>query len=177
LGHAQTSGRLGRGAKWRGATRRRAASASPYYHTQSLLGFRKDAAHSRNRNSGAAQVTRAVFSFFFLRRSVELKQGAPKKKKKNDVPTYLPFFEVFEIFRSHLENIFRVFLGSSCRETAKNAMKKKSMRKDDRKKDFFPQLFRPEAFDMDFPQRVLYGVFELPLLRNPQKRHKTTLKN
>jgi hypothetical protein len=30
-------------------------------------------------------------------------QGAPKKKeeeKKSDVPTYLPFFEVFEIFRS-----------------------------------------------------------------------------
>jgi hypothetical protein len=25
---------------------------------------------------------------------------------------------------------------------------------------------------MDFPQKVLYGVFELPLLRNAQKRHK-----
>jgi hypothetical protein len=24
---------------------------------------------------------------------------------------------------------------------------------------------------MDFPQNVFYGVFELPLLRNAQKRH------
>jgi hypothetical protein len=63
-----------------------------------------------------------------------------------------------------------VFLGSSCRETAKNAIKK-SMGKDDRKKVFFSQLFRPKVFDMGFPQKVFYGVFELPLLRNAQKRH------
>jgi hypothetical protein len=63
-----------------------------------------------------------------------------------------------------------VFLGSSCRETAKNAIKKKSMGKDDRKKVFFPQLFRPKVFDMDFPPKVFYGVFELPLLRNAQKK-------
>jgi hypothetical protein len=69
-----------------------------------------------------------------------------------------------------LENNFMVFLGSSCRETAKNAIKK-SMGKDDRKEDFFPQLFRPKVFDMDFPQKVFYGVFEPPLLRNAQKRH------
>jgi hypothetical protein len=25
---------------------------------------------------------------------------------------------------------------------------------------------------MDFPQKGFYGVFELPLLRNAQKRHK-----
>jgi hypothetical protein len=71
-----------------------------------------------------------------------------------------------------LENIFMVFLGSPCRETAKNAIKKKSMGKDDRKKVFFSQLFRPKVFDMDFPQKVFNGVFELPLLRNAQKRHK-----
>jgi hypothetical protein len=65
-----------------------------------------------------------------------------------------------------------VFLGSSCRETAK-----KSMGKDERKKVFFPQLFRPKVFDMYFPQKVFYGVFELPLLRNAQKRHKKNLKN
>jgi hypothetical protein len=76
-----------------------------------------------------------------------------------------------------LENIFMVFLGSSCRETAKNAIKKKSMGKDEMKKVFFPQLFRPKAFDMDFPQKVFYGVFELPLLRSAQKRHKQNLKN
>jgi hypothetical protein len=45
------------------------------------------------------------------------------------------------------------------------------MGKDDRKKQK-PQLFRPKVFDMDFPQNVFYGVFELPLLRNAQKRHK-----
>jgi hypothetical protein len=67
-----------------------------------------------------------------------------------------------------------VFLGSSCRETAKKRdklrLKKKSMGKDERKKVFFPQLFRPKVFDMYFPQKVFYGVFELPLLRNAQKR-------
>jgi hypothetical protein len=46
------------------------------------------------------------------------------------------------------------------------------MGKDDRKKVFFSQIFRPEVFDMDFPQKVVFGVFELPLLRNAQKRHK-----
>jgi hypothetical protein len=55
--------------------------------------------------------------------------------------------------------------------------KKKSMGKDDRKKVFFSQLFRPKVFDMDFPQKAVFGVFELPLLRNAQKRHKKNLKN
>jgi hypothetical protein len=36
---------------------------------------------------------------------------------------------------------------------------------------FFSQLFRPKGFDMYFPQTVFYGLFELPLLRNAQKRH------
>jgi hypothetical protein len=63
----------------------------------------------------------------------------------------------FEIFRSDFRNYFMVFLGSSCRETAKNAIKKI---------DGKIQLFRPKAFDMDFPQNVFCGVFELPLLRN-----------
>jgi hypothetical protein len=49
------------------------------------------------------------------------------------------------------------------------------MGKDERKKVFFPQLFRPKAFDMYFPQKVFYGVFELPLLRNAQRRHTKTL--
>jgi hypothetical protein len=46
------------------------------------------------------------------------------------------------------------FLGSSCKETAENAINK-SMEKDDRKKKF-SQLFRPKVFDMDFPQKVLW---------------------
>jgi hypothetical protein len=44
------------------------------------------------------------------------------------------------------------------------------MGKDERKNVFFPQLFRPKVFDMYFPQKVFCGVFELPLLRNAQKR-------
>jgi hypothetical protein len=50
------------------------------------------------------------------------------------------------------------------------------MGKDERKKVFFSQLFRPKVFDIDFPQKFFYGVFELPLLRNAQKRHKKNLK-
>jgi hypothetical protein len=71
-----------------------------------------------------------------------------------------------------LGNIFMVFLGCSCRETAKNAIKKIRWEKTKGKKFFFSQLFRPKVFDIDFPQKVFYGVAELPLLRNAQKRHK-----
>jgi hypothetical protein len=55
----------------------------------------------------------------------------------------------------------------------KNAIKKiDGNGKIRQEKCFFPQLFRPKVFDMDFPQKVFGGVFELPLLRNAQKRHK-----
>jgi hypothetical protein len=68
------------------------------------------------------------------------------------------------------------FLGSSCRETAKNAIKKiEGKRKKTGKKFLFSQLFRKnflDVLDMDFPQKVFNGVFELPLLKNAQKRHK-----
>jgi hypothetical protein len=52
------------------------------------------------------------------------------------------------------------------------------MGKDERKKKSFSfsqlsQLFRPKVFDMDFPQKVFYGFFELSLLRNAEKSHKT----
>jgi hypothetical protein len=33
-------------------------------------------------------------------------------------------------------------------------------------------LFWQKVFDMDFPQKVFWGVFEPVLLRNAQKRHK-----
>jgi hypothetical protein len=36
---------------------------------------------------------------------------------------------------------------------------------------FLPSIFLQRVFDMDFPKKALYGVFELPLLRNAQKRH------
>jgi hypothetical protein len=54
----------------------------------------------------------------------------------------------------------------------KNAIKKidGNGKRRPRKKVFFPQLFRPKVFDMDFPQKVFNGVFELPLLRNARKR-------
>jgi hypothetical protein len=46
-----------------------------------------------------------------------------------------------------------------------------------RRQDFvYPQLFQPKVFDMDFPQMFVCGVFELPLLRNAQKRHKRNKK-
>jgi hypothetical protein len=52
-------------------------------------------------------------------------RGAKGIKKKSDVPTYVPaFFEIFLRFLGLiLENIFMVFLGSSCRETANSAIK------------------------------------------------------
>jgi hypothetical protein len=50
------------------------------------------------------------------------------------------------------------------------------MGKDGRKKVLFFSNFSAKGFDMDFPQKVFYGVFELPLLRNSQKRLKTISK-
>jgi hypothetical protein len=107
---------------------------------------------------------------FLVRRPKTARGKGPKKKRKRRrrkttylVPTSLPFFsEVFLDFPI-LENLLLVFLGSSCRETAKNAI-------DDRKKVLFFSAFRPKVFGMDFPQKVVHGVFELPLLRNAQKR-------
>jgi hypothetical protein len=65
-----------------------------------------------------------------------------------------------------------VFLGSSWRETAKNAIKKNRWEKTKEKSFFSLNFFRPKAIDMYFPKKVFNGVFELPLLRNAQKRHK-----
>jgi hypothetical protein len=74
-------------------------------------------------------------------------RGAEGKQKKHDVPTYyLPFF------KSGFENIFMVFLCSSCRETAKNAIQKNRWENTTGKKFFSSQLFRPKVFDMYFPQ-------------------------
>jgi hypothetical protein len=64
-----------------------------------------------------------------------------------------------------------LILENSCRETAKNAIKKNRWEKT-KGISFFSQLFHSKVFDMDFPQKVFYGVFELPLLRNAQTRHK-----
>jgi hypothetical protein len=48
---------------------------------------------------------------------------------------------------------------------------KKSRWEKTKGKKLTSQFFRPKVFDMDFPQKALYGVFELPLLKNAQKRH------
>jgi hypothetical protein len=46
----------------------------------------------------------------------------------------------------------------------------------EKRQDLFSQLFWQMFFDMNFPQKVFNGVFELPLMRNAQERHKK-LKN
>jgi hypothetical protein len=54
--------------------------------------------------------------------------------------------------------------------------KRKIEGKSRQEKSLFSQLFRPKVFDMGSPQKVFYGVFELPLLRNAQKLHKKSQK-
>jgi hypothetical protein len=72
--------------------------------------------------------------------------GAPNKKQKNaTVPTYLPFLRFFEIFRSDFRKYFYGVLGSSCRETAKNA-KNKSDGKRRKEKSFFSSTFSAKSF-------------------------------
>jgi hypothetical protein len=48
---------------------------------------------------------------------------------------------------------------------------KKNRRENTSVKSPPPRHFRPKAIDIDFPQEVFSGVFELPLLRNAQKCH------
>jgi hypothetical protein len=101
------------------------------------------------------------------------RQGAPKKKKeKSDVPIYLPFLRFFEIFRSDFRKHFYGAFGLLIQRNGQKRYKKIFDGKRRKEKSFFPQLFRPKAFDMDFSQKVFHGVFELPLMRNAQKRHK-----
>jgi hypothetical protein len=101
----------------------------------------------------------------------EYKPRGAEGEKKPDVPTYLSFLSFFAIFRSGFRKYFYGVFGFLMqRNTAKNAIKKIDGKRR-QEKSFFPQLFRPKVFGMDFPQKVFYGVFELPLLRNAQKRH------
>jgi hypothetical protein len=64
-------------------------------------------------------------------------RGAERRGKK---PTHLPTF-FLRFSGLILENIFMVFLGSSCRETAKNAIKKNRWEKTKGKKLFFLNFF------------------------------------
>jgi hypothetical protein len=69
-----------------------------------------------------------------------------------------------------LENIFMVFWGSPCRETARNAIKKIEGERRQEKSFFFLQFVRPKVFDMGFSHKGFTGVFELILV---EKRTKT----
>jgi hypothetical protein len=65
-----------------------------------------------------------------------------------------------------------VFLSSSCRETAKNAIKKNDGTKCRGKKYYF-STFLEKVFDMVFFQKVFNGVFKNPLV---EKRTKNAIK-
>jgi hypothetical protein len=67
-----------------------------------------------------------------------------------------------------------VFLGSSCRETAKNAIKKIDGKRRKEKSFFSLNFFGQKVVCgvSQRPQKSFCGVFELPLMRNAQKRHK-----
>jgi hypothetical protein len=83
-----------------------------------------------------------------------------KRKRRTYLPTFLRFFAIFRSdFRKYLYGVF----GFLMQRNGQKRDKKKSMGKYDRKKVLFSQLFRPKAFDINFPQNVFYGVFELPL--------------
>jgi hypothetical protein len=93
-------------------------------------------------------------------------RGAKIKQKTMYLPPYRYFFGDFLRFSGLiLENVFVVFLGSSCRETAKNAIKKSTGKYGHGRIFFPPQLFRQKVFDMDFSQICF-------VMRNAQKRHK-----
>jgi hypothetical protein len=98
-------------------------------------------------------------------------KGRPRRKKKTGVPTYLPFLRFFEIFRSDFRKCFYGVFGLLMQRNGQKGDKTKSMGKDDRISFFSLNFFRPKVFDMYFPKKVFYGAFELPLLRNAQKRH------
>jgi hypothetical protein len=81
------------------------------------------------------------------------------------------FFEIeieIEIFWSdfskYLFGVFELLV----QRNGQNADKNKSKGKNDRDFFLFSQLFWQKVFDMEFPQNTVYGVFELPFLRNTQ---------
>jgi hypothetical protein len=92
-------------------------------------------------------------------------RGAEEKKRKKRRTchgTYLPFLRFFEIFRSEFRKYFYGVFGLLMQRNGQKRDKKIDGKRR-KEKSFFSQLFRPKVFDMD--------VFELPLLRNAQKRH------
>jgi hypothetical protein len=110
-----------------------------------------------------------------------VRQGALVYKEKEEKATCLPahfFFEIFQDLQVWFYEIVLccvVFLSLSCicreRKRQKNAIKT-NRREKTTGKSFFSQLFWQTVFDMDLPQQVFNGVYELPMLKNSQKRHK-----
>jgi hypothetical protein len=94
-------------------------------------------------------------------------QGKGRRRKQKGKATYLPtcLFLRFLRFFSH------GVLGIPMQRNGQKRDKKSRWEKTTGKKFFFfSQLFRPKVFDMDSPPKKI-GVFELPLLKNAQKRH------
>jgi hypothetical protein len=84
-----------------------------------------------------------------------------RRKKKSDVPTYLPFLRLFEIFRSDFRKYFNGVFGLLMqRNGQKNAIKTSRWEKTKGKKK--SQLFRPKVFDMNFPQKVFVVFLNSP---------------
>ena len=100
------------------------------------------------------------------------RKGRRRKKKKATypVPTYLPFLGFFEIFRSDLKKYFYGVFGLLMQRNGQKCDKKNRWEKTKGKKFFSLNFFGQKFLTCTFPQKVFYGVFELPLLRNAQKR-------
>jgi hypothetical protein len=73
-------------------------------------------------------------------------KGRSRKKKKSDVPTYLPFLRFFEIFRSDFRKYFYGVFGLLMQRNGQKRDKKNSMGKDERKKVFFFSTFSGQKF-------------------------------
>jgi hypothetical protein len=72
-----------------------------------------------------------------------------------------------------LECILRCFWAARAEKRPKTRLKKIEGERRQEKSFFSLNFFGQKLLTrLDFPQKVFYGVFELPLLRNAQKRHK-----
>ena len=106
----------------------------------------------------------------------DISRGAGEKKTKNG-GTYLPtFFEIFWDFQVWFKKIFLwCFWGPHAEKRPKTRLKKIDGKRR-KEKSFFSQLFRPKVFDMDFPQKVFYGVLNSPCWETHKNAIKTISK-
>jgi hypothetical protein len=94
--------------------------------------------------------------------AVSSASGKGRRRKKKNVPTNLPFLRFFVVSRSGFEIYLYGVFGLLMQRNGQKRDKTKSMGKDERKKVFFSQLFRPKVFDMDFPQKVFVVFLNSP---------------